>query len=93
MLETASPKQQRPRADRSSPLRATDGTRRDEPDLSPSVPSTVDPPAESRMNRIGHRAHEIYEARGGVHGRALEDWLQAEQEIDSELSEDHDSDR
>ena len=33
---------------------------------------------ESRMNRIARRAHEIYEARGGEHGRALEDWLQAE---------------
>ncbi|MCA1559963.1 MAG: DUF2934 domain-containing protein [Acidobacteria bacterium] len=40
------------------------------------------------MNRIARRAHEIYEARGGEHGRALEDWLQAEREIDSELSED-----
>jgi len=41
----------------------------------------------SRMNRIARRAHEIYEARGGEHGRALEDWLQAEREIDAELSQ------
>lgn len=41
---------------------------------------------ESRMNRIARRAHEIYEARGGEHGSALEDWLQAEREIDAELS-------
>ena len=41
---------------------------------------------ESRMNRIARRAHEIYEARGGEHGRALEDWLQAEREVDAELS-------
>jgi hypothetical protein len=53
----------------------------------------TDPPAESRMNRIARRAHEIYEARGGVHGKALEDWLQAEREIDSELSEGRGSDR
>ncbi len=25
------------------------------------------------------RAHEIFEERGGVHGQALDDWLQAEQ--------------
>jgi hypothetical protein len=42
---------------------------------------------ESRMNRIARRAHEIYEARGGEQGRALEDWLQAEREIDAELSQ------
>jgi hypothetical protein len=37
------------------------------------------------MNRIARRAHEIYQARGGTHGKALDDWLQAEREIDSEL--------
>jgi DUF2934 family protein len=37
------------------------------------------------MNRIARRAHEIYEARGGEHGKAMEDWLQAEREIDAEL--------
>jgi hypothetical protein len=40
---------------------------------------------ESRMNRIARRAHDIYEARGGGQGRALEDWLQAEREIDAEI--------
>ena len=44
------------------------------------------------MNRIARRAHEIYEARGGEHGKALEDWLQAEREIDLELSAERDSD-
>ena len=38
----------------------------------------------SRMNRIAKRAHEIYESRGGEHGKALNDWLQAEREIDAE---------
>ena len=41
-------------------------------------------PVHSRMNRIARRAHEIYEARGGEHGKALEDWLRAEREIDAE---------
>jgi hypothetical protein len=49
-------------------------------------PDVVDA-QESRMNRIARRAHEIYEARGGEHGRALEDWLQAEREIDAESSD------
>jgi hypothetical protein len=92
MLETASNKRQRRRAGTSSPTGATDGMRQDERDLSPSLPGTLGPPSESRMNRIARRAHEIYEGRGGVHGKALEDWLQAEREIDSALSEDHGSD-
>jgi hypothetical protein len=37
------------------------------------------------MNRIARRAHEIYEARGGQHGKAMEDWLQAEREIDAAM--------
>jgi|tagenome__1003787_1003787.scaffolds.fasta_scaffold16425587_1 hypothetical protein len=41
-------------------------------------------PVDSRMNRIASRAHDIYEARGGEHGKALDDWLRAEREIDSE---------
>ena len=40
--------------------------------------------AEPRIERIARRAHELYEARGGTDGRALEDWLQAEREIDAE---------
>jgi hypothetical protein len=40
---------------------------------------------ESRISRIARRAHEIYVARGGEHGKALEDWLQAEREIDAEM--------
>jgi hypothetical protein len=40
--------------------------------------------AEPRIERIARRAHELYEARGGTEGRALEDWLQAEREIDAE---------
>ena len=42
-------------------------------------------PSESRISKIARRAHEIYVARGGEHGKALEDWLQAEREIDAEM--------
>jgi hypothetical protein len=31
--------------------------------------------------RIASRAYELYVARGSRHGRALEDWLEAEQEL------------
>lgn len=37
-----------------------------------------------RLDRIARRAHEIYEVRGGADGRNVEDWLRAEQEIDSQ---------
>ena len=36
---------------------------------------------------IAIRAREIYEARGGAHGQDLDDWLQAEREIDADLEE------
>jgi hypothetical protein len=39
----------------------------------------------TRMARIAQRAHEIYEARGGQEGKAIDDWLQAEREIDAEI--------
>jgi len=31
--------------------------------------------------RIATRAYELYEARGSVHGFALQDWLDAKQEV------------
>ena len=42
-------------------------------------------PQPSRLSRIAQRAHEIYEARGGQDGKDLDDWLQAEREIDAEI--------
>ena len=42
-------------------------------------------PKPSRLSRISKRAHELYEARGGHDGRDLDDWLQAEREIDAEI--------
>jgi hypothetical protein len=43
---------------------------------------TADQSTPSRIVRISTRAFELYEERGGRNGRALEDWLQAEREID-----------
>ena len=39
----------------------------------------------TRLARIAQRAHEIYVARGGQEGKAMDDWLQAEREIDAEM--------
>ena len=61
-----------------------DGDARPERRDPPSPPPPAKP-RESRMNRVARRAHQIYEARGGQDGRALEDWLQAEREIDAEI--------
>lgn len=36
---------------------------------------------------IAARAYEIFNARGGEHGRHLDDWLQAEQEVRASPSE------
>jgi hypothetical protein len=36
------------------------------------------------MDRIARRAHELYEIRGTEGDSAIEDWLQAEREIDGE---------
>ena len=93
MLETASTEHQSRRADRSAPPRAADSSPQEEVDLSPSIASSAERPPEPRMSRIARRAHEIYEARGGVDGKALEDWLQAEREIDSALEAEPGIDR
>jgi len=58
-------------------------TQRDQPATAPVLPRHQS--NESRISRIARRAHEIYVARGGEHGKALEDWLQAEREIDAEM--------
>jgi hypothetical protein len=92
MVEAASTKPQRRRADRRFASPATDGTRQEGDDLSPSIPGVGDKTSESRMNRIARRAHEIYEARGGEHGKALEDWLQAERQIDAESIDERNTD-
>lgn len=48
---------------------------------------------EARLERIARRARELYEARGGAHGRDLDDWLAAEREIDSEIEREAEEQR
>jgi hypothetical protein len=53
----------------------------------------VRPVREPRLERIARRARELYEARGGEHGRDLDDWLQAEREIDTEMEREAEEER
>ena len=41
---------------------------------------------ESTQQRIAERAYRFYTERGAEDGRALEDWLRAEREVQSEDS-------
>lgn len=54
----------------------------------PLPPGARRRPEEARISRIARRAHEIYEARGGAHGKDLQDWLQAEREVDAEMTDE-----
>jgi hypothetical protein len=38
---------------------------------------------QTRLARIAQRAYELHVAKGGSHGSDLEDWLQAERELDA----------
>jgi len=51
------------------------------------------PVREARLERIARRARELYEARGGEHGRDLDDWLTAEREIDAEMEREAEQER
>jgi hypothetical protein len=68
-----------------APRSIASGTLQREPVEVSSKAGVDQPQHESRLNQIARRAHAIYEARGGNHGRALEDWLQAEREIDDAM--------
>ena len=43
--------------------------------------SAVEPTGHTGDDRVARRAYELYERRGGEHGRALDDWLEAEGEL------------
>ena len=53
------------------------------PRVRKSTIKTVDSPAATphELTEIARRAYELFLARGGVHGRDVEDWLTAEQEL------------
>ena len=69
---------------------ASPGSRQSRPapeEPSPELPTPEQDLPERRFERIAVRAREIYEARGGEHGQDLDDWLQAEREVDAQLEE------
>ena len=43
---------------------------------------------DNRADEIQRRAFELYERRGRQHGHDLDDWLQAEHEIDASTPHD-----
>jgi hypothetical protein len=45
------------------------------------VPTIQMPKGSPTPDQIRQRAHDIYVARGGANGMALNDWLMAEQEL------------
>lgn len=45
--------------------------------------SAVDGSQAPRTDRIAQRAYNLYERRGSEDGHAIEDWLQAEREVDA----------
>lgn len=44
----------------------------------------VDPIHASREELVRRKAYNLYEQRGKTEGRAIEDWLQAESQIEME---------
>ncbi len=52
----------------------------------PSVTEKTQSP-EDLQQEICRRAYELYEQRGGEHGRDLEDWLAAENEVTNSRSQ------
>jgi hypothetical protein len=81
------PKTSTKAAMRGAPRPDANDTAREQSDEMISRSQVDTSPHESRINQIARRAHELYEARGGSHGRALEDWLQAEREIDDAIED------
>src|SRR3954467_5713128 len=70
--------------------------RRERTKLDPGDTALLEKMEELRMRllskgevreRISRRAYELYESRGGEHGREVEDWLEAENEVLSPLIE------
>jgi hypothetical protein len=50
--------------------------------------ATGEPPEARRIDRIAARAYELYQRRGGEHGQEMQDWLEAERQIDGADDED-----
>src|SRR5712692_2868358 len=51
------------------------------PSQTQTQPRTENPNRSPSQEQVAKRAYQIFQARGGEHGRHLEDWEQAEQEL------------
>jgi hypothetical protein len=64
-------------------MRETKGTRQTKPQrkgsANASALSAAAPAADAAA--IARRAHELFQARGGLHGHDMDDWLEAERQI------------
>lgn len=71
-----------PAAPFEAPARPSDlsGAAQPEDSGAPRAPGDATPAADDR-DRIAARAYELYLARGGPDGTAMEDWLAAEREL------------
>jgi hypothetical protein len=45
------------------------------------LPDAAGTEYEDRNDEVARRAYDLYQARGGEHGRDLDDWTQAEREV------------
>lgn len=62
------------------------GRTRTRAEQNPSTTRHDEPTTSSGRDQasVAHRAYEIFEARGGEHGRDQEDWFAAERELDGD---------
>jgi len=67
------------------PTAETDKKRTQGRDAASEMPEAVSA-VETPHQRIAERAYRLYQDRGAEDGHALEDWLQAEQEVLGEES-------
>lgn len=51
------------------------------------VSGTAPPALEPLRERIAARAYAVFLGRGGEHGHAEEDWLEAERQITTEIQQ------
>ena len=58
-------------------------TRTRKPATPPATPFAATTPVTATLNHdeIAHRAYELFLSNGAMHGRDLEHWLQAENEL------------
>ena len=48
------------------------------------APPTAAPAASAEA--VARRAHELFQARGGMHGHDMDDWLEAERQLGAGVS-------